>query len=127
MGPSSKPDLCNLVRVFPREAPRRQRKVPRALTWFASAACVTFVAVAVQVLAPPPEPAFAPVAAVTPGVPVEPSAPPAPPALGAPTAQLGTGITWDRNPVTAFQRASREGKLVFLLQLSGNFDEPEET
>jgi hypothetical protein len=91
---------------------------------------VTFVAVAVRVLvlAPPagaaraPEPVLAPVAAVT-----RPSESGAAPAREAPTEQLGTGITWDRNPVTAFQRASREGKLVFLLQLSGNFDEPEET
>jgi hypothetical protein len=45
----------------------------------------------------------------------------------APTETLGTGVAWDRNPVTAFQRASQEDKLVFLLHLSGNFDTPDET
>ena len=45
----------------------------------------------------------------------------------APTESHGTGVLWDRNPVTAFQRASKEDKLVFLLHLSGNFDTPEET
>lgn len=40
---------------------------------------------------------------------------------------LGTGVTFEASPVDARARAAREGRLVLLVQLSGNFDRVPET
>jgi hypothetical protein len=37
---------------------------------------------------------------------------------------LGTAITWAKSPRAAAEQASREGKLVFLIHVSGNFEDP---
>ena len=43
------------------------------------------------------------------------------------TSKLGTGVTWEASPDAAFTKARRTGKLVFLMHLSGNFDNKSET
>jgi hypothetical protein len=37
---------------------------------------------------------------------------------------LGTALTWAKSPAEAAGRAGREGKLVFLIHVSGNFEDP---
>lgn len=37
---------------------------------------------------------------------------------------LGTALTWAKSPAEASERAAREGKLVFLIHVSGNFEDP---
>jgi hypothetical protein len=41
--------------------------------------------------------------------------------------RLGTGIDFVRNPPDAFRQARQEGKLVFMVHLSGNFEDTEFT
>ena len=37
---------------------------------------------------------------------------------------LDTALSWARSPAEASERAAREGKLVFLIHVSGNFEDP---
>ena len=37
---------------------------------------------------------------------------------------LGTALTWAKTPAEAAEQAEREGKLVFLIHVSGNFENP---
>jgi hypothetical protein len=37
---------------------------------------------------------------------------------------LNTAITWSKSPAEAAEQARREGKLVFLIHVSGNFEDP---
>ena len=37
---------------------------------------------------------------------------------------LDTALTWAKSPAEAADLASREGKLVFLIHVSGNFEDP---
>jgi hypothetical protein len=51
------------------------------------------------------------------------------PAEAAPTAcradrSLDTALTWAKSPAEASERAAKEGKLVFLIHVSGNFEDP---
>ena len=39
----------------------------------------------------------------------------------------GTLVNWEASPEAAFERAKREGRPVFVLHLSGNFELPRET
>jgi hypothetical protein len=39
----------------------------------------------------------------------------------------GTRVTWEANPLAAFKRAAREDRPVFVLHVSGNFEQPRET
>jgi hypothetical protein len=38
--------------------------------------------------------------------------------------KLDTALTWAKSPAEAADKASREGKLVFLIHVSGNFEDP---
>jgi hypothetical protein len=38
--------------------------------------------------------------------------------------RVGTGVTFVSSPTTAMREASTQGKLLFLLHVSGNFDDP---
>ena len=37
---------------------------------------------------------------------------------------LNTAMTWAKSPLEAAEQAEREGKLVFLIHVSGNFEDP---
>ncbi len=37
---------------------------------------------------------------------------------------LDTALTWAKSPAEAADKASRDGKLVFLIHVSGNFEDP---
>jgi hypothetical protein len=37
---------------------------------------------------------------------------------------LGTALTWAKSPAEAAEQARRDGKLVFLIHVSGNFEDP---
>ncbi len=86
--------------------------------------------VAEPVLPPPEEPALTEVVAATaperkPEPAFEALAVPQKPAVC--PANLGTQITFVKDPPEAFQRAREEKKLVFLIHLSGNFEDKEFT
>ena len=40
---------------------------------------------------------------------------------------LGTGLSWERSVVEAGEKARREGKLVYVIHVSGNFEDAEFT
>ena len=37
---------------------------------------------------------------------------------------LNTALTWAKSPAEAAEQAKRDGKLVFLIHVSGNFEDP---
>ena len=37
---------------------------------------------------------------------------------------LNTALTWAKSPAEAAEQARRDGKLVFLIHVSGNFEDP---
>lgn len=62
---------------------------------------------------------------LTPEPKLEPAVPPAPPKVC--TRKLGTRIDFVAEPPEAFKRAKAENKLVFMIHLSGNFEDQEFT
>jgi hypothetical protein len=51
-------------------------------------------------------------------------------AVGTTTAKdrtLGTAVTWERSISAAAEKARREGKLVYVIHVSGDFEDPEFT
>jgi hypothetical protein len=46
------------------------------------------------------------------------------PAVCAANRSLNTALTWANSPAEAAQHARRDGKLVFLIHVSGNFEDP---
>jgi hypothetical protein len=85
--------------------------------------------IAEPVLPPPQEPAQAVVVAAAPERKPEPAieAPAAPSKPAVCPANIGTQITFVKDPPEAFKRAREENKLVFLIHLSGNFEDKEFT
>ena len=73
-------------------------------------------------LAPPPEPAPPEPPVPAPAPPPEPAPPQPPPA--AESTSCGTSVHFVASPQAAARRAEEEGKLVFTLHVSGNFEDP---
>jgi hypothetical protein len=75
----------------------------------------------------PPSSPEPPLAAVDVVKPVPPPEITLPREIAAPVCDLGTPITFVKNPVQAFKAAKQENKLVFIVHLSGNFEDKEFT
>lgn len=41
--------------------------------------------------------------------------------------KYGTKVTWEKSPAAAAERAAKEGRLVAVLDTSGNFEDPDKT
>jgi hypothetical protein len=54
----------------------------------------------------------------------KPASPSAPPTEGATCGSYGTTIEFVESPAKAAEMAKKEGKLVFVLHVSGNFEDP---
>jgi len=77
--------------------------------------------VAVEPAAPPPAPRF--VAPINPAP--APLVDPVPATNAAPAcSNYGTAVTFLENPPDAFRQAAKENKLVLMVHVSGNFDDP---
>jgi hypothetical protein len=96
----------------PADGPEAPPAAPPEATRDADAGAPAAVAPAVP---PPPEPAAptpAPAAAPTPA-----------PAAACSAETFGTGVDFVSSPAEAYRRAKADGKLVFLLHVSGNFED----
>jgi hypothetical protein len=117
-GPSVTPDLPMVSPPFALASTAELSRIPTIVD------APSMPAVTDEVPPSSPEP---PLAAVNVVEPVPPPEITLPRDIAAPVCDLGTPITFVKNPVQAFKAAKQENKLVFIVHLSGNFEDKEFT